>query len=216
MRLRFGEFTFDTESRELRQGDVERHLSPKAFELLRLLVESRPRALSKAELHDRLWPSTFVSEASLTSLMAEVREALGERAGRARCVRTVHRFGYAFKGEATELGAAVTASDDRPRCWIVWDLGQVALKDGEHLLGRDSDVAVWLESPTVSRHHARIRVTGPGATIEDLESKNGTFVRGERLSSPLALTDGDEIRLGSVLVKFRWLASGGSTKTQAD
>ena len=68
-----------------------------------LLLENRPRALSKAELHERLWPSTFVSDATLTSLVAEVRAALGETAGHGRFVRTVHRFGYAFKGTATEL-----------------------------------------------------------------------------------------------------------------
>ncbi len=212
MQVRFGEFTLDTESRQLRRGDAERHLSPKAFELLRLLIENRPRALSKAELHERLWPSTFVSEATLSSLVAEVRDALGEKARRGRFVRTVHRFGYAFKGDATELGPRVQSAD--VRCWIVWDLGQVALRDGEHLLGRDADVAVWLESPTVSRHHARIRITGPDATIEDLGSKNGTFLRGECLAAPSPLTDGDEIRLGSVLVKFRRLGTGPSTETQ--
>lgn len=214
MQVRFGEFTLDTESRQLRQGELERHLSPKGFELLRLLIENRPRALSKAELHERLWPSTFVSEASLTSLMAEVREALDERAGGARFVRTVHRFGYAFNGTATDLDAPTPSEDDRVRCWIVWQSGQIALRDGEHLLGRDADVAVWLESPTVSRHHARIRVAGPDATIEDLESKNGTFMRGERLSVPSPLADGDEIRLGSVLVTFRRPGTGSATDTQ--
>jgi DNA-binding winged helix-turn-helix (wHTH) protein len=214
MQVRFGEFTLDTESRQLKQGDAERHLSPKAFELLRLLLENRPRALSKSELHERLWPSTFVSEASLTSLVAEIRDALGERAGRARFVRTVHRFGYAFGGTVTELAPRAQSPDDRVRCWIIWEWGQVGLRDGEHLLGRDGDVAVWLESPTVSRHHARIRVAGAHVTIEDLESKNGTYLRGERLSTPSPLSDGDEIRLGSVLVKFRMSGTGGVTETQ--
>src|SRR6476661_7714572 len=142
MQTTFGEFTLDTDSRQLRQDDVERHLSPKAFDLLRLLVENRPRALSKAELHERLWPATFVSEATLTSLVAEVRSALGEKAGNERFIRTVHRFGYAFKGEATETGAPVDRSGDRTRCWVIWEWGQVALKEGDHLLGRDADVAI--------------------------------------------------------------------------
>jgi len=213
MQVAFGEFTVDTDSRQLRQGDAERHLLPKAFELLRLLLEHRPRALSKAELHERLWPATFVSEATLTSLVAEVREALGEKAEGARFVRTVHRFGYAFKGEATDLTPRGQSSVDRARCWIIWEWGQVALTDGDHLLGRDGDVAVWLESPTVSRHHARIRISGADATIEDLGSKNGTYLRDERVATPSLLTDGDEIRLGSVLVKFRRLVPGASTDT---
>lgn len=214
MQVRFGEFTLDIESRQLRQGDAERHLSPKAFELLRPLLENRPRALSKAELHGRLWSSTFVSDATLTSLIAEVRDSLGEKAGRGRFVRTVHRFGYAFKGIATELTPRVQSPGGRARRWIIWEWGQVALTDGDHLLGRDGDVAVWLESPTVSRHHARIRILGPDATIEDLGSKNGTYLHGERLATPSRLADGDEIRLGSVTVKFRTLGTSGSTETQ--
>jgi len=215
MPVRFGRFTLDTESRQLRQDDTERHLSPKAFELLRLLVENRPRALSKAELHERLWPSVFVSEATLSSLVAEVRGALDEKAGLEGFVRTVHRFGYAFKGEAAELGLGTRSASDRARCWIVWESGQISLTDGEHLLGRDGDVAVWLESPTVSRHHARIRIAGPQVTIEDLGSKNGTFLRGERLAAPSTLEDGDEITLGSVVVKFRMLGTGESTETHS-
>jgi DNA-binding winged helix-turn-helix (wHTH) protein len=212
MLVQFGKFTLNTESRQLRYGDVERHLSPKAFELLSVLIECRPAALSKAQLHERLWPSTFVSDATLTSLVAELRSALGEKPRRSRFLRTVHRFGYAFKGTATEVQSRPTPHD-RPRCWIIWESGQVALEEGEHLLGRDRDVAVWLESPTVSRHHARIRIKGQIATIEDLESKNGTFLRGERLAAPSLLTDGDELRLGSVPLKFRLLGITSSTQT---
>ena len=113
MQVHFGEFTIDTQRRQLRQDDAARHLSPKAFELLLLLLENRPRALSKAELHERLWPSTFVSDATLTSLVAEVRAALGERAAHGRFVRTVHQFGYAFEGSATELATSRPPRADR-------------------------------------------------------------------------------------------------------
>src|SRR6185436_15111104 len=129
MQVRFGEFTIDTESRQLRRNDAECHLSPKAFEFLRLLIEHRPRALSKAELHERLWPATFVSDATLTSLVAEVRGALGETAARSRFVRTVHRFGYAFKATATELDAQPELAVDGEACWIVWEWGQVRLAE---------------------------------------------------------------------------------------
>ena len=212
MRVQFGRFTLDTESRQLRYGDADRHLSPKAFDLLRLLIECRPAAISKAQLHEQLWPSTFVSDATLTSLVAELRSALGENPRRPRFLRTIHRFGYAFKGIAAAVESRPTPHD-RPRCWIIWESGQLALDDGDHLLGRDRDVAVWLDSPTVSRHHARIRVSGQAATIEDLDSKNGTYLRGERLAAPSALTDGDELRLGSVPLKFRLLGTTSSTQT---
>src|SRR5688500_1385619 len=103
MQMCFGEFTVDTDSRQLRHGDADRPLSPKVFEFLRLLIANRASALSKAELHGRLWPSTFVSDATLTSLVAEVRAAVGEHAQDGRFVRTVHRFGYALNGTATEV-----------------------------------------------------------------------------------------------------------------
>jgi DNA-binding winged helix-turn-helix (wHTH) protein len=216
MQVRFDEFTMDTASRQLRRGDAEQHLSPKAFDFLCLLLVNRPRVLSKAELHERLWPSTFVSDAALTTLVAEVRAALGETAGEGRFVRTVHRYGYAFKAAATEFADVATSSEDRARCWILWQWGRVPLTDGDHLLGRDGDVAIWLESPTVSRHHALIRVSGPDATVEDLGSKNGTFLRGERLSAPAPLADGDEISVGSVLIRFRRIESGIATATQVE
>lgn len=210
--LAFGDFSFDIGSRQLRQGHVEKHLSPKAFELLRLLLENRPNAVSKAELHERLWPGTFVSDATVTSLVAELRTALGERARRGRFVRTIHRFGYAFKGTVTEL--TPPAHDARARCWIVWEWGQAPLTEGVHVLGRDADVAVWLESPTVSRRHACIRILGDQASIEDLGSKNGTYLRGDRLVTSAPLADGDEVRVGSVRVRFHKKARSTSTETQ--
>jgi DNA-binding winged helix-turn-helix (wHTH) protein len=214
MHVRFDDFTLDTETRQLRQGDAERHLSPKAFELLRVLVENRPRVLSKAELHEALWPATFVSEATLSSVVAEVREALGESGRDGRYVRTVHRFGYGFSGTVTDLAPRAAPADDRIRCWVLWKDGQVALKQGEHIIGRDADVAIWLDSPTVSRHHARIVIAGDDATIEDLGSTNGTSIRGEPVSAPSPLADGDEIRLGSVIVRFRMVGSAAAMETQ--
>lgn len=214
MQVRFNDFTLDTDTRQLHQGAGERHLSPKAFDLLRLLVENRPRVVSKAELRQQLWPSTFVSEATLNSLVAEVRDALGETARGGQFVRTVHRVGYAFSGAATEVGSRAPSVDDRIRCWLIWEAGQVALRDGEHVLGRDADAAVWLESPTVSRRHARINIVDGVATIEDLGSTNGTYVGGRWLATPAALMDGDEIRLGSVVVKFRRVGADGDRETE--
>jgi DNA-binding winged helix-turn-helix (wHTH) protein len=213
MTTRFGSFTLDTASRQLRCGDAERHLSTKAFDLLCLLVENRPRALSKAELHERLWPSTYVSDATLSSLVAEVRDALGERAGDRGFLRTVHRFGYAFDGEAIDERPLPISAELTRRCWIVWEHGQVALAEGIHLIGRDGDVAVWLESPTISRHHARLRVTAGSVTIEDLGSKNGTFVHGRRVDAPVRLADSDGIRLGSMEVTVRLVGEGTTTVT---
>src|SRR5262245_54845952 len=183
MRIRFGEFLLDLDGRQLFRENEPVHLWPKAFDLLKLLVESRPRALSKTELFERLWPETFVSEATLASLVAELRRTLGDTAHDSRFVRTVQAFGYAFSGEAIELAQRTgpTAPLD-VGYWVVWEAGQAALSLGENILGRDRDVAVWLDSPTVSRHHARILISGDQVMLEDLASKNGTYMRGERIT----------------------------------
>jgi DNA-binding winged helix-turn-helix (wHTH) protein len=209
----FGAFSLDVDTRQLLRGSDREpvHLSPKAYDLLRVLVDERPRAVAKDELHERLWPSTFVSEATLASLVSEVREALGERGRERGVIRTVHGFGYAFSGVAEEIGRA------DPGCvasWIVCNGRETSLGQGEHLIGRDADVAVALSSPTVSRHHARIVIAGATATLEDLGSKNGTSVRGKKITSPLKLNDGDRIRIGAFELTFRTLTAMGSTETQ--
>jgi DNA-binding winged helix-turn-helix (wHTH) protein len=208
----FGPFTLDLDTRELLRGpDRQRvHLSPKAYELLCVLVEDRPKAIAKADLHERLWPATFVSEATLASLIAELREALGERGREARYIRTVHGFGYAFAHEARDVAHAEIG---RIASWIVCNGQEQPLGEGEHVIGR-ADAAVCLNSPTVSRRHARIVIARDVATLEDLDSKNGTYVRGQRIMSPVALADGDRIRIGAFELTFRSLSGAESTETQ--
>jgi len=103
MRLQFGDCTFDSEARTLRRLGADVRLSGKAFHLLEMLLQARPKALTKEALFTALWPDTFVSEANLASLVKEVRAAIGDEARDSRYVRTAHRFGYAFSGEAVEV-----------------------------------------------------------------------------------------------------------------
>jgi DNA-binding winged helix-turn-helix (wHTH) protein len=210
MKLQLGELTLDLEARQLARGAEEVHLSPKAFELLKILVENRPRALSKNELHERLWPATFVSEVNLAALIAEIRDALGDDARKPKFVRTAHRFGYAFSGSALD---ASRAAPETAFCWLIKDGRRLPLRLGENVLGRDPDEGIDLESPTVSRRHARIVVSPSGATLEDLNSKNGTYQRGERVTTAVALANGDEIRTGSVVMRFRMSSPKGLTET---
>src|SRR5207237_10797703 len=99
MRFAFEDCVFDSDTREVFRGGKPLALSPKAMELLELLVSERPKALSKERIHARLWPKTFVSDASLSNLVAELRSALGDDARTARIIRPVQRFGYAFVSE---------------------------------------------------------------------------------------------------------------------
>ena len=216
MRVTFGEATLDTDSRQLFRGGREVRVSPKALDLLRLLVESRPRALTKKELLERLWPATYVSETSLATLIREVRDALGDDARNPRYVRTVHRFGYAFCGGVT--GQPEVEPDKAPTglgCWLIWESNQIPLTTGENILGREPEATACLDAATVSRRHARIVISGREATLEDLGSKNGTYLRGARVTALSKLVDGDEIHVGSAIVRFRMTSAGGSTATQA-
>jgi len=213
--VRFGDFAVDSGSRQLLRGAEAVHVGPKAFELLEALLAKRPRALSKAELQNQLWPRTFVSESSLTSVVTELRTALGDQARQPRFVRTVYGFGYAFCGEATEVADPAPAATPRAsRLRLFLEDREIALRAGENVLGRLDEGVAWLESPTVSRRHARIVVSGGQATLEDLGSKNGTFLRGKRLTAPAVLSDGDEILLGRVPMTFRVLPPV-STRTEA-
>jgi DNA-binding winged helix-turn-helix (wHTH) protein len=217
MRFRFGNCELDTETRELLRGGSVVHLSPKGFQFLELLISERPRALPKTEIHEKLWPGTFVTDGTLTSLLAEVRAAIEDEAHESKFVRTVHRFGYAFSGEAKETKAKAPAGGGPEKLGFAYRLfagpREVALEEGETILGRDPEATVFLDHGSVSRRHARIVIHGGSATIEDLDSKNGTRVGGERITGPRMLADGDAIRIGSVRLDFRVFPLSGSTET---
>ena len=210
--LHFGEFRLDGLTRELWRGAVPLHLSPKALELLLYLVEQRPRALSKQELLDRFWPNTFICEATLTSVIAEIRGVLGDSARQPRFVRTVHRFGYAFCGSVSHTEAP-SRSVRSSCCFLLGEVGQIALSEGENLVGRDGGASITIDAATVSRRHACIFVTDREAIVDDLRSKNGTFVEGKRLISPTRIRDGDRLLIGAVPLVFRVRRTSQSTLT---
>jgi DNA-binding winged helix-turn-helix (wHTH) protein len=213
MRLGFGDFILDSETKELLRQAQAVSLSPKAFQLLELLIESRPKALSKSQLHDRLWPNTFVVEANLSNLIGEVRRALDDDPRQPRYVRTVHRFGYAFRAEIADLARSDTSA---VLCRLIWAGGSAMLCEGQHILGRDSDAAVFLDSPSVSRRHARVRVADGHVTFEDLGSKNGSSIGGRRTHGPVPLNDGDVITTGLIDLTFRMVRPAVPTETVLD
>jgi DNA-binding winged helix-turn-helix (wHTH) protein len=203
MDLSFGDFRIDSGGRQLLRNGVYVHLSRKAYELLDLLVATRPRVCTKAELQERLWPGTFVVEANLSNLVAEIRAVLGDDPRRPRFIRTVHGVGYSFIGETTKAGLPGEDLARDSLCWLTLGQQRVQLSDGEHLLGRHPASALTLDSPSVSRHHASIRVQGEEAVLSDLGSRNGTYVQGVRITTPTRLGDGDDIRLGSIVLRFQ-------------
>ena len=211
--MTFGEFRLNPATRQLLRGAAEVHLSPKAFDLLSILIARRPEVVTKESLRDRLWPGTNVVDANLNNLASEIRSALDDDAARPRFVRTVHRVGYSFCGdvEATEDGKEATERATEPRGWLIWKDRTIPLTTVDTLLGRDPKCGVWIDAPGVSRRHASIRIAGEGAAarvqIEDLASTNGTLVDGKPISGPTELQDGQEIGIGEATLTYRSVAS---------
>jgi DNA-binding winged helix-turn-helix (wHTH) protein len=215
MRIRFGTLVLDPETRELLRAGTPVALSPKAFELLTILVEARPNAISKSALQDRLWPATFVVEKNLANLVSEIRDAIGDDSANPRFIRTVRRFGYAFRVTNDDAGTSVPADGSGISFRIKWVAGSITLNPGQHVLGRDPNVEIYLDSPGVSRRHALITIAAGRATIADLGSKNGTFVGDDRVNGSRLLSDGDVIGIGSVKLTLQVLEVPGSTETES-
>ena len=213
MRIRFVACVLDLGTRELlRRGKVV-SLSPKGLRLLEVLLERRPEAVRKEELQDLIWPGMFVAERNLARLMNEVRTAVGDDAENPRYLRTVHRFGYAFSGEAESESTAPSTKGADIVFKLVWGDREIALEEGGNILGRDRAAVAWIDVPSVSRHHARIVVSDGHAVLEDLKSKNGTYLQGQKVSAPRPLSDGSRIRIGSVNLTLRRFVGGASTQS---
>jgi DNA-binding winged helix-turn-helix (wHTH) protein len=210
---RFGPFTLDPSTRQLLRDGAAVHLTPKAFELLILLIGEAPRVLAKADVHERLWPRTFVSDATLTGLVKELRRALDDRDPSAPIVRTAHGVGYAFAAPL-DRGPAPAAS--QVWHWIDVNGRRIRLLDGENVIGRDPASRVWLDVASVSRRHARIVVGDDAVVLEDLGSKNRTTVAEAVVDGQADLHDGDAICIGPFRLVYRTSRSGMPTETQVD
>jgi len=213
VRVEFGDCLLDGDTRELFRNGKAMHLAPKAFRLLELLIEGRPRAFSKDEIHQKIWPDAIVSEATLASLIAEIREGIGDTGKDGRFIRTIHGFGYAFGAAVRDSGALARAPADST--WkLIWDDYESSLPEGETILGRDHTAGICIHSEKVSRRHARITIRNDKVTREDLGSKNGTYVGEKRIDRPVPLKDGDEFRIGSTTVIVRSVSDAHSTQTE--
>jgi hypothetical protein len=167
--------------------------------------------VSKDEIQAKIWGQTFLSESTLTNVVAELRAAIGDRARGSKLLRTVHGFGYAFSGYVVDDGSEAVSGE--PRFRLVRAGRTFALVEGENVLGRDPGVSVRIDHSSVSRRHARILIREGSAVLEDLHSRNGTFRAGKRLDSPEELADGDAVGLGPVTLVFERLETPGTTES---
>jgi DNA-binding winged helix-turn-helix (wHTH) protein len=204
---RFGPFRLIPDQRRLEREGVALTLTPKAFDLLVVLVRHHARALSKDELLALVWPGSVVEEGNLAQQVLLVRRAL-EDAG--DCVATMPRHGYRFVATVIEEDHGKGAPIASPHC-LIWNDRETLLREGMTVIGRAEDADVCIPLPSVSRHHARVVVNGLDATIEDMGSKPGTWRAGLMLRGVVALASGDEIRLGAAVLTYRLVMPSDTT-----
>ena len=198
MRVVFDDFEFDSRLRHLTRRGAVIGLTPKAAILLETLIAAAPTPVSKETLYQRLWPDVVVEQGNLHNLISELRAALDDDAH--AIIATMHRHGYAFAAPLTRQpshGARLEIGGD-----------SIVLEEGENIVGRG-----LIGTPDVSRHHARIDVDGSRLSIEDLGSKNGTFVNGERIRNRVALKEGDQIVFGRTNAVVRTIDAASPTVT---
>jgi DNA-binding winged helix-turn-helix (wHTH) protein len=208
MRLKFGDCLLDLDARQLQRRNKVVSLEPKMYELLEVLIKRRPAVVTNNELDELLWPKVYVARTSLSRLVSELRAGLGDSPRESRIIRTVYKTGYAFCADVTRLPA-----EQSPPATIevLWMKQSFALTNGEHLVGRDAECSLIVDGSTVSRRHARITVASGAATIENLDSTNGTYVNGTRISAPTRLVPGDEFALGREVLRVRLRSSSALT-----
>jgi pSer/pThr/pTyr-binding forkhead associated (FHA) protein len=141
----------------------------------------------------------------------EIRAVIRDQASAPRWIRTIFNFGYAFIGECREeLEGQRIASRYR----LLQSAAEYQLFEGENLVGRDAGATIVIEARGISRRHAVFFVEGDQILIEDLASKNGTFVEEERVRGRVPLRDGSVIRLGYLSLSIRAVTTNETTLTE--
>lgn len=200
--VRFGLFELDLKTGELRKKGARVRLQEQPFQVLATLVERAGDLVTREELQKHLWPdSVFVDfDQGLNKAVTKIRRALGDLAESPRFVETLERRGYRFIAPVEPVDSiARPPIPDHARVTVirlVWGDRSVLLGEGSHVIGRDPAAAIWVDSSLASRRHAALVVSASTITVEDLGSRNGTFVNGVRISETSRLAHGDEVRVG--------------------
>ena len=212
--FRLAQWRVDPTACELRDGDEVIRLRPKVMELLAVFARNPGEVMSKHCLLDLVWSDVTVGDASLTVAVGELRDALGDNPEKSEFIETIPRRGYRLiapvsRDEIDDMRAEAS------RFWLMGAGLELVLRQGINLIGRAPDAEIRIESPKVSRRHARITVDGDTAVVEDLGSKNGTFVDDHRVTSPTPLANGNQLRLGQLAALLRIvIADRNSTITE--
>ena len=194
----------------------EVRLRPRAMDVLTTLALAAGELVSKRDLIDAVWRTEFVSDHALTQVIAELRAALGDNARSPSFIENIPRRGYRLVEDVILIADSVAPAGSALLPFkLQTDDGDHPLAQGLNVIGRTGDADICIDQTEVSRCHAKITIQGTSAVIEDLGSKNGTYVNGRRLEGPATLTNGDEIWIGRSVARMRFFIEGEPTKTEA-
>ncbi len=213
---RIGELVLDVDAHLLSRAGALLPLPPKTFELLHELVRRAPGVVRRQELMDTVWPQEIVNDEALTQRVMLLRRALGDDPKDPTYIASVPQWGYRLVAEVrSEQSAAAPAGEVASQFVVTQGDRLIPLPDGETVIGREPEAGVSIDSLHISRRHARIVVSAGRAMLEDLGSKNGTYLNGRRITTPAELTEGDEIGVGHDVLAFRLRDRMGTTLTGA-
>jgi DNA-binding winged helix-turn-helix (wHTH) protein len=223
--FRLGKWLVEPSLNKLSRNGKTVQLRPKLMDVLAYLASRPGGVVSREEILESVWSREFIAESALTRTIAELRKTLGDNAGAPRFIETISKRGYRLIARVERVSEPATARSEEPArsrspspsgnhtCRLCWGEQEIPLAEGESVIGRSAEAAVRISSSRVSRRHARIVVTGGRAVLEDLGSKNGTYLRGHMVRRPVELSDGDEICFGRDFVVFRFCYPAGTTLT---
>jgi len=209
--FRFGEFELDVAAYTLRRAGQRIKLEKIPMEVLVLLVQKAGILVDRTEIQAALWGSdVFVDQdAAINTAIRKIRRALGDEAEHSRFVETIVGKGYRFI-------ASLKSHVHLPNYLVTRGKRQFVLNRAENLLGRDPEATVHIDHPSVSRRHARISIHSGRVVLEDLESRNGTFLDGRHLEGPTDIQHGAIIGLGPITLTFLVPSGTASTLPMGD
>lgn len=191
-------------------------LRPRAMDVLVTLALAAGELVSKRNLIDAVWRTEFVSDHALTQVIAEIRAALGDDARKPEFIQNIPRRGYRLVADVNLVSKAGELANKALLPFrLQGDDVDHPLVQGQNVIGRATDADIYINRTEVSRCHAKVVVQGSTASIEDLGSKNGTYLNGRILEEPTTLSNGDEIWIGRRVARLRFLIEGEPTQTEA-
>lgn len=191
--IAFEDCTVDVGARSLVRADEPVPLEPQVFDVLITLIEHRDRVVTKLELFDRVWGDRFVSPATLTSRIRDLRRALGDSGRQQRIVKTAHGRGFQFVADLRPVAPPTTTVRDVP-----------SLKP---LIGRDAELAELAEQLASER---LVTVVGPGG-VGKTHLTNHAMQRRDAIVAELA-----DVRDADALHRSVLACAGGTERPDVD